>query len=425
LREFIAAVTARQRGHLYDSVITYNEMHKHARELKLQPGFRHFFVAIETDATRYHGSGATRPCLLAQNEADQMLAHLATDLEALLPGFGQSKLAAAGALFDQTQVLRPGYPMCTALERLLVSEGTFPGHDPGRTVRISLGAQHHTNPVAALQPEDSIPLGILQLLPMAVSADATRLAELGNAMEDTFLEAGQVSAHTARWLQSAFAIKINHARFMTLMDLNAMFRLQLEHFGFLPLWQLIDAALIGQKEEFAVELENGQVFTWRGGAVHADFQTFDHWSQSGCGMHMDSHRGKLASAYADWTRVMRQYLTTLAAHKVPLEFFLPGQPQEALHGSYIIETSSGAAGHHCAEVTEHGFADLGTICISVVIDGRQENYYPLRPQGLNDIQQAIRQRGLGGKTVSFPGAILYDENIRSLVAEPLPGHLRN
>ncbi len=180
----------------------------------------------------------------------RLLAHLATDLEGLLPGFAQCRLATVGALFDQTQVLRPGYPVCTALEHVLASAGDSSAGGP---VRISLGAQHNTIALAALQPEDAIPLGIFQLLPMAVSADATRLAELGTAMEDTFLEKGQVSAHTARWLESAFAIKINHARFMTLMDLNAMFRLQLEHFGFLPLWQLLDAALNDQEDELAVE----------------------------------------------------------------------------------------------------------------------------------------------------------------------------
>ena len=394
----------------------------HYKISMLQSNFRHFFVAVEADATRYHGSSAARPRLLGESEAIQMLAHLATDLEGLLPGFAQCKLAAAGVLLDQTQVLRPGYPACTALEHVLASAADS---SASGAVRISLGAQHSAIPLEALQPDDAIPLGILQLLPMTVSADATRLAELGTAMEDTFLETGQVSAHTARWLESAFAIKINHARFMTLMDLNAMFRLQLEHFGFFPLWQLLDAALNEQKEECVVEVESGQVFTWRGGAVHTDFQTFDHWSQSGGGMHVDSYRGKLAGAYADWTRVLRQYLTTLAAHRVPLEFFRPGLTLEALSGSYFIETSARAARPHCAEVTEHSFADLGTICVSVVIDGRQENYYPLRPQGLNDIQQAIRQRGLGGKTVSFPGTILYDEGGRSLLAEPLAGRLRN
>jgi hypothetical protein len=396
----------------------------HYKNSMMQSGHRHFFVAIETDATRYHGSSAARPRLLAKNEAEQLLAHLATDLEGLLPGFAQFSIATVGALFDQTQVLRPGYPVCTALESALVMAGNFPDVDPGRPARISLGAQDSRMPAATLHPEESIPLGILQLLPVTVSGDATRLAELGTAMEDIFMQAGQVSAHTARWLESAFAIKINHARFMTLLDLNAMFRLQLEHFGFLPLWQLLDAALNGQEEECEVASENGQVYTWRNGAVHTTFETFDYWSQSGGGMHVASFRGSLAGAYAAWTRTMRQYLTTLAAHQVSLEFFLPGVAQEALAGSFFVETITRAAAGRCAEVTEHSFAELGSICVSVVVDGQQHNYYPLRPQGLNDIQQAIRQRGLGGKTVSFPGTILYDERNRSLLAEPLSGSQR-
>jgi hypothetical protein len=142
-------------------------------------------------------------------------------------------------------------------------------------------------------------------------------------MEHRFIEAGQVSAHTARWLESAFGIPISHARFMTPMDLNAMFRLQLEHFGFLPLWQLLDAALNDRREPLVVTLESGRVFTWHDGAVHTEFQTFDYWSRSGGGKDTDSYRGKLAGGYADWTRSTRQFLTTLGAHGVT-RFFPPG-----------------------------------------------------------------------------------------------------
>jgi hypothetical protein len=99
-------------------------------------------------------------------------------------------------------------------------------------------------------------------------------------------------------------------------------------------------------------------------------------------------------------------------------------PQAVVSDSYFIETSTREIDTRCAEVTEHSFAELGTICVSVVIDGLQQNYYPLRPHGLNDIQQAIRQRGLGGKTVSFPGTLLYDEKNGCLQAEPLSGRLR-
>jgi hypothetical protein len=98
-------------------------------------------------------------------------------------------------------------------------------------------------PNSDLQPLPDIPLGLLQLLPVVVNGPPELVEELGQAMEYRFLEEGQVSAHSASWLETAFGISINHARMMTLTDLNAMLRMQLDHFGFLPLWELLDAAL--------------------------------------------------------------------------------------------------------------------------------------------------------------------------------------
>lgn len=350
-----------------------------------------FLLAIETDATRYHGEHATRPRVLNPSELQQLLAHLATDLERLTLASRQCKIIGPGALFDQTQVLRPGYPLFSDFD---------------------------------MQPEPDIPLGLLQILPLTLSGPEEVLASLSQDMEHRFLEAGQVSAHTAKWLESAFRIRINHARFMTLMDLNAMFRLQLEHFGYLPLWALLDAALNAQSHPLEVTLESGQVFAWKEGAVHTSFQTFDFWSRYGGGQSLDTHRGKLAGAYADWTRTLRQYLTTLTAHAVELVFHPPGKNGEVLSGTFMIEESTQTPKPRCAEVTEHSFADLGTICVSVVSEETQRNYYPLRPQGLNDIHQEIRTLGLGESTVAFPGTILFDEHSRSLTAELLSGRVR-
>ena len=377
-----------------------------------QSATHRFLLAIETDATRYHGAHASKPRLLDQGGCEQLLSHLAADLASLLPPSTRCGLVTAGALFDQTQVLRPVYPMFEALENLSRSAGSKPsaGH-------IGLGAVDGHMQLAGLQPEAGIPLGLLQILPLLVRGDPDTVNELATAMEHRFLEQGQVSAHTARWLESAFTIRINHARFMTLTDLNAMFRLQLEHFGFLPLWQLLDAALNGLRDSLAVTANSGQVFAWRDGCVHAEYQTFNHWSQSGDGRKTDSPRGMLASGYADWTRSMRQFLTVLRAHAVPLVFYLPGQPGQALQGTFFIEHSDQAAPTRSAKVTEHSFAQLGTICVSVVTDGRLDNYYPLNPQGLNDIHQAIREQGLGGDTVAFPGCILFDERTRGLAAD--------
>jgi hypothetical protein len=385
-------------------------------------GLYRILVAIETDATRYHGTQPTRPALLGRADAEQMLAHIAADLTALLPGIGQCSLSAAGALYDQTQVLRPSMPVYAALESLAgcdKSEGIF---QPGL---ISLGADEGTMPADALQPLDDIPLGLLQLLPLVLNGPAELVAELGQAMEHRFLEEGQLSAHSSAWLATAFGITINHARFMTLTDLNAMFRLQLEHFGFLPLWELLDAAMTGRKESFCVNASDGLQLEWREGEAHTTFETFDHWARSGGGRDRPAHGHLLAEGYADWTRELRRYLTTLKAHGVSLVFHLPGKEGQTLQGSYFIEQGHGGTSAHSSKITEHSFGELGTIAVSFTGEQGLENYYPLSPQGLNDIHNHIRIRELGEHTVAFPGCIQYDEESRALIADSNTGFSRH
>ncbi len=383
-------------------------------------GTYRYLVAIETDATRYHGETPRRPRLLSANDADQLLAHLAVDLGKLLPPLQQCSIAAAGALFDQTQLLRPGFPVFTALEQLANQ-----AQAGGRSGLVSLGSKDGRMPVSALQPENDIPLGLLQILPMVISGPAELIETVGSEMEHRFIEQGQISAHTASWMENAFAIKLNHARLMTLTDLNAMFRLQLEHFGFLTLWELLDAALTGREQALERTMQNGQTIRWQDGAVHTEFETFDHWAHAGGGQHLESVRGKLAGGYADWTRITRQYLTTLRAHGVDMVFSLPDAARQTITGTYFIEDSPRPPAANSAAVTEHSFAELGTVCVTVVEDGKQENYYPVSAQGLNDIHRAIQARGLGDKTVAYPGSILYDETDRFLVAEPVTGPQRH
>jgi hypothetical protein len=373
-------------------------------------------VAIETDATRYHGASPSRPRLLTKSDADQLLAHLSADLATLLPNSNRCSLVGAGALFDQTQLLRPSYPIFKCLENALQESGK------GQGARLlSIGASDNQMPLDELQPEADIPLGILQVLPLVLSGPAADVAALGQEMEQCFLERGQLSPQSAQWLETAFGIRLNHARFMTLTDLRAMFRLQLEHFGFLPLWQLIDAALEQSGSELKLQADTGPLFCWRDGAVHIEYQTFDYWAQQGPGKATEPYRGKLAGGYADWTRQLRQYLTTLRAHAVEVIFHQPDQPEQTMPGQYFVEQSSHSPQESDASVTEHSFAELGTVCISHAHDGVLEHYYPLAPQGINEIHAAIRKNSLAEGIVAFPGSILYDENSRALMAESVRG----
>jgi len=371
--------------------------------------FDRILVAIETDATRYYGANATRPALLSPTDSEQMLSHIAADLQALFPDISQCSLVAAGALYDQTQILRPGYPVFAALEAAAAQAGGEP-FKPGL---VSIGARDGRMPASDLEPFSDIPLGLLQLLPVVIVGPAERVKELTAMTEYRFLEEGQLSAHSAAWLQSAFGVSVQHARLMTLADLNALLHLQLEHYGFLPLWELLDAALNRPEKPLTVASSSGKSWEWREGVVRTAFETFDHWAGQGMGAAMPASRMALAAGYAQWTREMRQYLTTLRAHGLTVQLHLP-DTGEALDGSFLSDASEAMAGDQDCAVTEHSFDDLGTIAITAVRDGRVENFYPLRPRGLNEIHALLRDCAVGGRAVAFPGTILYDEATRRL-----------
>jgi len=376
-------------------------------------GHYRILVAIETDATRYYGPEAIRPAVLGNSDTEQLLAHLATDLKAMFPSISNCSLIAPGAVYDQTQILRPSYPVFSALEAASVAQRA----EEFRPGMVSIAAKDGVMPVDDLQPIGDIPLGLLQLLPLVIHGPESEVAELGQAMEYRFLEEGQLSAHSAKWLEAAFGVSINHGRFMTLTDLNAMLRMQLEHFGFLPLWELMDTALNDSDNTLSVTAESGTRFDWRDGAVHTQFETFDYWANDGRGKGLEATRLILAENYGDWTREIRQYLTTLAAHGVELKFHLPGQPDEILGDSFLVEISASNPAADATTVTEHSYHELGTIAVSLVKDNRMINYYPLKPLGLNDIHHAIRDQVPHGHTVAYPGTVLYNEITRRLAPE--------
>jgi len=377
---------------------------------------QHFLVGIETDPTRYHGENPGRPALLDKAAAEQVLAHVAVDLTAMLPAISRCAVTMAGALFDLTQILRPHYPVFGGLQELQQSS------DPGSDFQprlLSIGADQGQMPVQELQPNETIPLGLLQILPLLVSGPTKLVDELAVEMEHRFFDQGQLSAHSAKGLESQFQVSVNHARFMTMTDLNAMLRMQLEHFGFLPLWELLDAAINTPEKVLETHSPDGLRFRWQDGAVHTDFETFDWWAKHGGGADKPAAEQQLQSAYADWTREYRRYLTLLIAHGISVRQYLPGLYDAPIADSFLIEESTVAPAQSAAKVTEHSADDLGIVALTVIQGARQMNFYPLQASGLNDMYQYIRQQGYSGD-IACPGSICHDENTRQLISEPMP-----
>jgi hypothetical protein len=260
---------------------------------------------------------------------------------------------------------------------------------------------------------------VLQILALSLAGPGELLTELEEESEHRFMEEGQLSPHSAKALEAAFGIGVTHARFMTQTDLEAMLRLQLEHFGFLPLWELLQAALDDEPGPLEVRGPEGQGYRWDGRRVWACFETFDHWANAGGGAGLNpASAPDLAAAYGDWTRSWRQYLLTLRAHGVEVSQHLPQKPDEALQGSFLTERTNHAATPGTAAMTEHFTEELGTIAVTVVEDGHVANYYPIGPEGLNELHRHLRPLAAAG-AVSFPGRIVVDAERRSLCADRL------
>jgi len=377
---------------------------------------QYILVGIETDPTRYHGEHASRPALLERVAAEQVLAHVAADLTAMFPAISRCSLSMAGALFDQTQILRPALPVYTALETL--QQSSNPGTDFQPRL-LSIGSNEGLMPLQELQPFEDIPLGLLQILPLLITGPSEYVEGLIDEMEHRFLEQGQVSAHSAKALESQFQVSINHARFMTITDLNALLRLQLEHYGFLPLWELLDAAMASSVNTLEVNTPEGLTFKWQDESVHSFFESFDWWAQYGGGAEKPADEQQLQTAYANWTREYRRYLTMLTAHGVRVSQHLPGLEDAELMTTFLLEESTRSPESSAAPVTAHSVDDLGIIAVTVVSGDRQMNFYPLQASGLNDLHQFIRDQGYSGD-IAYPAQLCYDENSRQLAAETLP-----
>ena len=377
---------------------------------------QYILVGIETDPTRYHGENASRPVLLDRSAAEQVLAHLAADLAKLFPAINLCSLTMAGALFDQTQLLSPEFLVYKALETLQQSSNP---EDDFQARLLSIGARKNHMPLDELQPFEHIPLGLLLVLPVLVSGSADVMPALAEEMEHRFLEQGQLSAHSAKGLEAQFGISLNHARFMTITDLNALLRLQLEHYGFLPLWELLDTAINSPGQKLQVTSSEGLRFEWRDGAVHSFFESFDWWAQHGGGADKPATEQQLQTAYANWSREYRRYLTMLTAHGIRVSQHLPGMEDAELTDTFLLEESTAKPQKDAAPVTEHSADDLGTVAVTVVSGDRQMNFYPLVASGLNDLHRFIRNEGFSGD-VAFSTTIIYREDSRQLSAGTLP-----
>ena len=182
-------------------------------------------------------------------------------------------LVVAGALYDQAQILRPGWPAHAALLELQSRVIAV----AARAEVLAIAAHEGAMPLPALEPDPGLFGSPLLILPWTLHGDAEHAAATASLFEQHLVERGMASSDLALALQDAFGIAVRHVQHLTVFDLCAIGCAQYEQAGFGALWQLIENALLTPTREHTVDVE-GQQWTSRGDtvSVHISRQASAH-----------------------------------------------------------------------------------------------------------------------------------------------------
>ena len=396
-------------------------------------------LALELDFQHADPAGVP-PAPLDVAAATALAGHIAKDLDRILGGIQHVGLILPGALYDQTEILRPGFPLSGALAELYGGGSRSPLFTPQL---IALGTDRGFFPIAAINPMRRPGSGPLLVLPFCFVGQADDIAGLARVMEDILLQSGEVSQATREAVQQRFGLTARNLSFATLSDLCALLRVQLESNGLLPLWDLLEQGWFERPGVRAIVLENGNRFWVTQGDAHTVFHTFDDWAQFGPGRILPATA--LENGYRGWVRAQRQYALALGLYGLHVRWVLANPALEktletadgadavvalreipCLSGDYLVERifhNDCEQPESRLQVTHQADAELGTLAYTVTaLDAagqltRLEHYYPLQAQGVQVIIDHLIQRCVeqsAEREVLHPGRLLYSETGRGL-----------
>ena len=200
---------------------------------------------------------------LPVDSADLLGDAITADLMRLLPGADQMGLAVAAALYDPAQLMRPGWPLFAELARLYAR--TQRGGWMPAVSCFGAAAGRMADP--GLEPDASLIGSPLLLIPWALIGADLDAARINAEMEKSFTEKGLAEARTSLLLNEAFSIRVEHARYLTRLDLCAITAMQYENVGLAALWALIECALLSPQKTEEIDTPGGGVYRWQGGQV--------------------------------------------------------------------------------------------------------------------------------------------------------------
>lgn len=252
---------------------------------------------------------------LSQAAAGALAALIGHDVAQVAPAAERLELVLGAAHFDPAEALRPGWPLH---RRLLELWQRAPRVHDGAARVIAFGSDVHGHVPPPLQAEADLHGGALRVLPFVLPGDAAAVAAVQEAFETELLDRGMASAQTALAAQQGFAAPIEHARYLTVLDLAAMTALQYRHQGLEPLWPLLETALLRPQMAADLDAPPEPLLRYRDGVALLWLPSPDRW-QARCAAH-ETDRERLARGYAMHEMRLRQFAAVLRAHGVECVF---------------------------------------------------------------------------------------------------------
>lgn len=341
---------------------------------------------------------------LSRDEAAELAELIAADLHTLVPQIGSARLALAGALFDQVELLRPGFPVWATLDELArrVPRGTLDNV-------VAFGTHDGHMPAPPLEPSAAFADGPMRLMPLSLLAPELLAEELSQELEVQLVGRGEAGTLTADWLMRTLDIRLQHVRYFSRNDLLALTCVQYEHVNLAPLWTLLEAALLTPERAESVLSARGLAWHYAQGKVLAQSPT--QW--------LAKNGGDAATRAHDFAGIifeLRQYAALLDAHQLPLLL----QPfdtatTEAASG-YLLETvATVEPGGDVPRLFAHEAPGLGVVAITVAQHGEGPrpralaHAYPLQRQALGPLLALLSDRfGIDGQLHAM-GRIVLDE----------------
>lgn len=206
-----------------------------------------------------------------RNHAEAIASAIGSDLFKLDLSIAALDLVVAGALYDQAQILRPGWPAHAALLELQSRVLAV----AARAEVLAIAAHAGAMPLPALEPDPGLFGSPLLILPWVLHGDAEIARDTASRFECDLVEKGMAGANLALALQDAFGIGVRHIQHLTVFDLCAIACAQYQQAGFGALWQLIENALLTPSRELSVEID-GERWTHRGDTVTSNASSPAH-----------------------------------------------------------------------------------------------------------------------------------------------------